>query len=322
MRAIFMGTPEFAVPGLVALAAMPDVTVVGVVTRRDQPVGRGRTLTAPPVKVAAQAHDLPVLQPGSLRKPAAQAMLADLAPDLIVVAAFGQILPPAVLDLPRYGCLNVHASLLPRYRGAAPISAAILHGDATSGITIMHMDVGLDTGDIISQSTLPIGANDTTATLTTKLAHLGADLLVRTIPAWVAGAIVPVPQDESLATLTRLIRKEDGRLDWTQTADALDHHIRAYTPWPGAYTIWQGQPLKIIASHPAARDEPSPPAASEPSGTIIAWGRGNAMRVGVICGAGSVLILDVIQLPGKKALTATDVARGQPGLIGAALAHP
>lgn len=319
MRVIFMGTPEFAVPGLVALAAIPDVTVVSVVTRRDQPVGRGRALSAPPVKAAALARNLPVLQPGSLRRPDAQALLADLAPDLIVVAAFGQILPAAVLALPRYGCLNVHASLLPRFRGASPISAAILTGDTATGVTIMHMDVGLDTGDIISQAIMPVAADDTTASLTAKLAHLGADLLVRTVPSWVAGAIIPVPQNETLATLTRLIRKEDGAIDWRHAADAIARQIRAYIPWPGAQTNWQGQPLKVIAAHHGALDESTPLATSEIPGTVIAWGRGNAMHVGVICGAASVLILDVIQLPGKKALAATDVARGQPGLVGARL---
>ena len=316
-----MGTPEFAVPSLLALMDLADVTVVGVVTRLDKPVGRSRTPEPPPVKVAAVARGLTVLQPGSLRKPAAQQALADLAPDIIVVAAFGQILPAAILDLPRYGCLNVHASLLPRYRGAAPIAAAILAGDAATGNTIMRMDVGLDTGDIITQATLPITPDDTTATLTAQLAIQGADLVARTLPAWVAGTIQTTPQDAAQATTTSLIRKEDGRIDWALPASIIARQVRAYTPWPGTQTMWNGQPFKIIAAHELTADDHPPPdlALTANPGTVTAWGRGAAQRVAMHCGEQSALVLDVLQLPGKRAASAADVVRGQPTLVGAQL---
>jgi methionyl-tRNA formyltransferase len=319
MRVIFMGTPDFAVPSLRALAEMPDVQIVGVVTRPDKPVGRSTAPQPPPVKVAALAHGLPVLQPGSLRKAAAQALLADLQPDVIVVAAFGQILPPEVLGLPPHGCLNVHASLLPRYRGASPIASAILAGDPETGNTIMRMDVGLDTGDIITQSRIPIAPDDTKPTLEAKLARDGADLLARTLPDWVAGNLSATPQDEALATMTRLVRKEDALIDWGQLAEVIARQVRAYTPWPGTQTIWRGQPLRIIAAHPLAHAASLPDEAGNAApGTVVAWGRANA-QVGIICGNHSLLLLDVIQLPGKKAAAAPDVVRGQTALIGARL---
>lgn len=321
MRAIFMGTPEFAVPSLLALANLAGVEVVGVVTRLDQPTGRGRMPEAPPVKVAALALGLPVLQPGGLRKPPAQQLLADLAPEMIVVAAFGQILPPAVLALPRFGCLNVHASLLPKYRGASPIASAILAGEAATGNTIMRMDVGLDTGDIIAQASLPIASDDTTATLTAKLAAQGAELLARTLPAWVAGTLPAIPQESAQATTTRLIRKEDGLIDWHQPAEIIARQVRAFTPWPGSQTTWHSQLLKIIAAHPLAASDAMPPdidLAMQPS-TVITWGRGANQRVAVLCGNQSILVLDVLQLPGKRAAVAADVARGQRALVGATL---
>ncbi len=310
MRAIFMGTPEFAVPSLLGLAGVPGIELVGVVTRIDQPTGRGKTLTPPPVKVAASVHGWHVLQPGSLRRAPAQAVLAELSPELIVVAAFGQILPQSVLDMPRYGCLNVHASLLPKYRGASPIAAAILAGEAETGNTIMLMEAGLDTGPILTQARLPISADDTTATLTERLAVQGADLLARTIPEWLSGALHPTAQDETQATSTRLIRKEDSAIDWLQPAEVISRQVRAYTPWPGTVTLWRGQMLKVVAAH-VAMDGP----VAKP-GTVVTWGRA---MVGIACGEGTMLALDMIQLPGKRALPAMDVVRGHPSLVGAVL---
>jgi methionyl-tRNA formyltransferase len=321
MRVIFMGTPEFAVPCLYALHELPNVDVVGVVTRRDRPAGRGRALEAPPVKRAALDLALQVLQPGSLRKPDTQVTLRDLAPDIIVVAAFGQILPPDVLTMPQYGCLNVHASLLPRYRGASPITAAILDGVAETGNTIMLMDEGLDTGAILAQAVLLIAIDDTTASLTARLAQEGAELLARTMPRWIGGEISPQPQDDSQATVTRLIRKEDGVADWTQSAAIAERRIRAFTPWPGTQTTWDGQILKIIAAHLPSPEELtilSTPNRATP-GTVITWGRGTSARVGIVCGEHSLLVVDALQLAGKRALPATDVIRGQPTLVGAAL---
>lgn len=319
MRVVFMGTPEFAVPSLRALAAMPGVEVAGVVTRRDQPTGRGKTLSPPPVKVAALALGLVVLQPGSLRKDAAQAALRALAPEVVVVAAFGQLLPPEVLAIPPRGCLNVHASLLPRWRGASPIAAAILAGDTTTGTTIMRMDAGLDTGDILAQAALPIAPDDTAAALAAKLAQQGADLLADTLPRWLAGENAPRPQVAALATTTGLIRKADGIIDWTLPADDLGRRVRAYTPWPGTATAWHGAPLKVLAAHPHSGADGDPPPGEHPPGTVLAWGRGAAARVGMAAGAGSVLVLDVVQFPGKRALPASEALRGQPALVGAVL---
>lgn len=319
MRMIFMGTPEFAVPSLRALAQLPGWEVVGVVTRQDKPAGRGSAPQPPPVKMAALELGLPVLQPGSLRKPTAQQQLADLAPDLIVVAAFGQILPPAVLHLPPYGCLNVHASLLPRHRGASPIATAILEGDELTGNTIMLMDAGLDTGGIIAQFAFAIEPRDTTATLTKRLAEQGAKLIAHVVPGWIAGEYAAAPQPEAEATMTRLIRKEDGIIDWRHDAAMIDRQIRAYTPWPGTKTTWRDQTVKIVTAHPLAEMDQTlaDVAMSQLPGTVIAWGRGANQRLAVICGEESVLVLDTIQLPGKRAGAAADIARGQPALIGA-----
>jgi len=312
IRTLYMGTPEFAVPALRKLAMMPFIDLVAVVTRLDKPIGRSRTPESPPVKVAAQSLAIPVVQPGSFKKAVAVATIAALQPELIIVAAFGQILPAAILDLPRYGCLNIHASLLPKYRGASPITSALLNGDAITGNTIMLMDVGLDTGAMIVQESLLIATTDTTATLTAKLAEQGADLLQRMLPDWIAGVLTPQLQDEDKATATRLIRKEDGMIDWKNSAAMIDRQVRAYTPWPGTQTIWNGQPLKIIAAHVANPLDFGPDPL--PVGQIVATGRGNQMQVGIGCGEATVLVLDMLQLPGKRALPAADVVRGYPAL--------
>ncbi|MGE5334176.1 MAG: methionyl-tRNA formyltransferase [Nitrososphaerota archaeon] len=307
-----MGTPDFAVPSLRALAeqASAGLVVAGVVTRPDKPVGRKQRIVFSPVKQFALEHDIPVYQPGPLRRPEALALLRDLAPDLIVVAAFGQLLPPEVLSLPLHGCLNVHASLLPRWRGASPINAAILAGDAETGVTIMLMDAGLDTGPMIARRATPIGSNETAGELSDRLASLGAELLVETVPRWLAGALMLEPQDDSQATMTRLLRKGDGRLDWRQPADELARQVRAYTPWPGAFTIWDSRVLKIqrAAALPSNDDRP-------PGACFIATGDGS---LAVACGQGA-LALEVIQLEGKRALPAADVLRGHPALASAHL---
>jgi len=321
IRIVFMGTPAFATPSLRALVAhgapgdvwADGLAVVGVVTRPDKPVGRGRTVAFSPVKQLALDLGVPVLQPGPLRRPEAFAALMALAPDLLIVAAFGQILPPDVLALPSRGCLNIHASLLPRYRGAAPIAAAIREGDAETGVTIMRMEAGLDTGPIVSQRATPIGPDETTATLTTRLADLGADLLIATLPGWLSGAITPTPQDDSLATMTRPLRKEDGRLDWSQPADTLVRQLRAVTPWPGAYTTWAGKQLKVLQAHPLTGLPASAPTTPGACFTLSAKG-----GLACACGEGA-LALDVIQLEGKRAAPSADVLRGYPALAQATL---
>ncbi len=321
MRVIFMGTPEFAVPSLQALidgaAAgrvwLDGLSLVGVVTRPDKPAGRGRRLVYSPVKQRALDAGLLVIQPGPLRRPEARATLRELAPDLIVVAAFGQILPRETLDLPQRGCLNVHASLLPRWRGAAPIAAAIRAGDAEAGVTIMRMEEGLDTGAIIATRATPIGADETTGALTDRLSKLGADLLLETLPGWLVGASVATPQDDALATMTRPLRKEDGRLDWRQPAADLARLARSVTPWPGAFTTWEGKLLKTPEVAPIARETALPPGACYP---LAAGDPRGALACA--CGDGA-LVLKVIQLEGKRAVSGADALRGYPALAHATL---
>ncbi|MFI5273941.1 MAG: methionyl-tRNA formyltransferase [Ktedonobacterales bacterium] len=320
VRVVFMGTPDFAVPSLAALLenAKPGrawhagLDVVGVVTRPDKPAGRGRHVAYSPVKQFALDHGVPVMQPGPLRRPAALAELAALAPDLIVVAAFGQILPPEVLGLARDGCLNVHASLLPRHRGAAPIAGAILAGDVETGITIMLMDAGLDTGPMLAQAATPLAPDDTAGRVFARLAELGAHTLLATLPLWLAGGLTPQPQDEREATLTRPLAKDQGRLDWSQPALALDRQVRAFSPWPGAFTTWDGKQLKVIEARAVEL-----PVAEVP-GRVIALDEGGERRIATATGQG-VLELEVIQLEGRRALPVADVLRGHGGLIGATL---
>ncbi len=305
-RIVFMGTPDFAVPALETLAQ--DYQVAGVVTQPDRPAGRGRRLVAPPVKEAAQALAVEVFQPPTLRSPEAVERLVAWRPDLVVVAAFGQILRPEVLAIPPHGCLNVHASLLPRYRGAAPIPAAILAGDERTGVTIMRMDEGLDTGPMLAQADWPIGPEDTTGSLTAALARLGVVLLLEVLPGWLAGAITPRPQDESQATYCRTLRKEDGLLDWAQPAAHLDRQVRACDPWPGAYTAWAGQRLKILRARPLTAAAPAEP------GRVVDLAPGT----GVITGEG-VLELLVVQLEGKSAMDVHAFSQGRRDFAGSLL---
>ena len=291
-----MGSPEFALPTLKELAE--NYTIVGVVTQPDRHAGRGRNLKAPPVKELALDLGLNVIQPQRLKEPEAMEQLYRWNPDLIVVAAFGQILRPEVLDLPIYGSLNVHASLLPRWRGAAPIHAAILHGDKETGITIMKMDPGLDTGPILNTIFIPISANDTTGSLSPRLSELGANLLLETIPRYLAGEIIPEPQDEALVTYAPMIKKGEAELDFSHSANSLERRVRAFNPWPCAYTTWQGKLLKIHRAHTAQ----GPIAA--PGKTILhegfpSYGTGEG-----------ILVLDEVQPAGKKAMSAEVFLRG------------
>ncbi len=301
-----MGTPEFAVPSLQALIATQEV--VGVVTQPDRPAGRGRQLQPSAVKVAAEAAGIPVYQPKSLRKEETAVPLHQWQPDIIVVAAFGQILRPHVLNLPSHGCLNVHASLLPRWRGAAPIQHALLAGDAQTGITLMQMDVGLDTGAMYVREAIPITRQDTAATLHDRLAALGGAMLRAHLDDIVHGRITPTPQDDSQSTYAPMISKEDGQIDWTKTAVALDRHIRAMTPWPSAFTTWNGHTLKILAAQ--VHDHPIPPGlpgqVCQPEAPYV------------ITGSGS-LLLQTVQLAGKKAVSIADFVHGRPDFIGSTL---
>jgi methionyl-tRNA formyltransferase len=306
-RIVFMGTPAFAVPTLERLAETYEV--VAVVTQPDRPAGRKRRLTAPPVKAAALARGLLVWQPPTLRTPQAVSRLRTLSPDLIVVVAFGQILRADVLEIPPHGCLNLHGSLLPKYRGAAPVPATILAGETETGVTLMRMDEGMDTGPVIAQATCPIAPDDTTATLRDKLCHLGADLLIETLPRWLAGEVTSQPQDDSQATYCHPIAKSDGRLDWQLSAEELARRVRAFIPWPTAFTSWQGKPLKVLRALPLPdwRGEGQP-------GAVVALDDG----VGVVTGRG-VLRLEEMQLAGKRAMTTQDFLRGQRGFVGSVL---
>jgi len=306
-KLIFMGTPDFAVPVLKALIGQYEI--VAVVTQPDRRAKRGRRLEASPVKAVALAHDLLVLQPLSLRHPDAVAELRTLVPDVIVVAAYGHILRAEVLAIPPMGCLNVHASLLPRCRGAAPVSAAILAGDEETGITIMLMDEGMDTGPILSQAICPISPQDTRETLRARLAQLGADLMMDTLPRWLAGEIEPQPQDHDQATYCYLIAKEDGLIDWSQPAIEIYRTCQAYCSWPGIYTYWRGKLLKVLSAEALPQWS-----GEEELGRVMALDEGLAVATGE-----GALLLGEVQLAGKKALSAEAFARGQRDFVGSLL---
>lgn len=309
-RIIFMGTPEFAVPCLTTL--IETQSVVGVVTQPDKPAGRGNKLRPSPVKLVAEAAGIPVYQPRSLRKEESAEPLCEWRPDIIIVAAFGQILRPHVLYLPPKGSLNVHASLLPRWRGASPIQHAILAGDETTGVTLMQMDEGLDTGGVYVQEALAIDARETAASLHDRLAGLGAGMLRRHLDDILANRLTPVAQDDEAFTYAPMIRKEAGEIDWRRDAPALDRQIRAMTPWPGAYTWWEGETLKISSARPI----PGRASAGEP-GRVIHLADGVAVNTG-----GGLLLLESVQAPGKRVTAADDFARGHPDFIGGVLGGP
>ncbi len=298
-RLVFMGSPDFAVPILRKLAE--QYPVVGVVTQPDRPAGRGRLLTPPPVKLLASELGIPVIQPRKLSEPEAMQQLQFWAPELIVVAAFGQILRQGVLDLPRFGCINVHASLLPRWRGAAPIQAAILNGDEWTGITIMLMDAGIDNGPTLNQKSIPITAQDTTGSLSIKLSLLGAELLNETILAYLSGNLQPKPQDDSIATFAPMIKKVHGLLDFSQPAAILERKVRAFNPWPGAYIVWKDQVLKFHRAHvvEVPADEP---------GCLVTYQGSPAIST-----SKGILVIDEIQPAGKNILHGKEFLLGARG---------
>lgn len=301
---IFMGTPEFAVPSLWSLSGAHRV--IAVYTQPDRPAGRKQELQPSPVKQAALVHHIPVFQPEKLRKPEVVAQLADLKPDLIVVAAYGQILPQSVLDIPKYGCINVHASLLPRWRGAAPIQAAILAGDTETGVTIMEMEAGLDTGPMLRSEAVDITPTETTQILHDKLSRLGARLLVETLDDYLRGDLKATPQPEDGVTWAHQIEKEHGRIDWNRTAAEIDRQVRAFTPWPGTFTDWDGQTLKILAGRLV--DGQAAPGEVVKHGSSAAVGTQNGLFVPT-----------TVQLAGKKAVGIDEFLRGYPNVIGARL---
>lgn len=303
-RIVFMGTPDFAVPALRLLIAHHDV--IGVVTQPDRPAGRNRQVQPSPIKQAALEAGIPVFQPEKLRKSDAIEELRQWIPDVYVVAAFGQILPQAVLDIPAHGSLNIHASLLPRWRGAAPIQAAIRASDSESGITIMKMDAGLDTGPILTQRSVTLAADETGQSLHDKLSQVGGELLMDTLPGYLAGEITPQAQDDSLMTYAPLIEKEDGLIDWAQEAIAVDRLVRAFTPWPGTSTQWNGKTLKILAG--SAGDGQAAP------GTVLV--RNGRVAVGT---GGGLYYPTAVQLAGKSAVEIDAFLRGHGDFASAQL---
>lgn len=301
---VFMGTPDFAVPALRLL--MQHHTVLAVVTQPDRPAGRNRQLQASPVKQAAEGAGVPVFQPEKIRRPEAIEALQAWPADLFIVAAFGQILPQTVLDLPRFGSLNIHASLLPRWRGAAPIQAAVRAGDAVSGITIMRMDAGLDTGPILTQREIALAPDETGASLHDRLSMLGGELLIDTLPGYLGGSFLPQPQDDALATLAPRIQKDEGRVDWSRPAAGIDRTVRAFTPWPGTFTAWGGKLLKVVSGAPGA-------GCAEPGRVVLSDGV-------LAIGTGDGLYLPSrLQLEGRAAVSAAEFVRGYPAFIGAQL---
>ena len=305
LRIIFFGTAELACPGLLALAQSSAFDVAAVVTQPDRPKGRNLNLQPSPVKAMAAQRQLALLQPERVRSEQFFQELSRLQPDLIVVAAYGQILPKQILALPRFGCLNIHASLLPKYRGAAPVQWAILNDEQETGVTLMKMDEGLDTGDILSQQATPIAAGDNAQTLLERIAALGAELLLKTVPDYVGGRLLPRRQPDEGASYARKINKEDGRLDWTQPARALWNRVRALVPWPGAYAFLPAEPkpqlLKICQAEIAERDSRNPGEILEACGNGIV----------VACGRQALRIL-VLQREGGKRLGARDFLAGHP----------
>jgi methionyl-tRNA formyltransferase len=312
MKLVFMGTPEFAVPILQALIDAGH-EILSVVSQPDRPVGRKQILTSPPVKLVAIKHNIPVLQPLKLRTSEAREALEPVFrnADAIVVAAYGRILPDWILKAPRLGCLNVHSSLLPKYRGAAPINWAIANGETETGVTTMQMDAGLDTGAILLQESTPIGESETAAELTPRLALIGARLIVETLRLIAEGRLTPIPQDDSPATLAPILKREDGLIDWSRTSTEILNRKRGFTPFPGCYTMTGSRRLEIIA----ASAQSGSPGSVEP-GVVVAVEKDSIV---VQCGAGSLLRMTEVQPEGRRAMQVRDYLNGANIAVGTRL---
>lgn len=306
MRIIFMGTPEFACPTLGTLIERGE-QVIAVVTQPDRPKGRGQQTLPPPVKLLAEQHGIPVFQPVKVRHPDAIEEIRSLEPDLIVVVAFGQILPKALLEIPKYGCINVHASLLPRYRGAAPLNWCIINGESETGVTTMMMDVGLDTGDMLLKKSTPIDPDEDTRSLHDRMSQVGAELLAETLDQLVAGGLIPEKQDDALTCYAPMLKKEDGQIDWSKDAASIKNLVRGMTPWPGAFSYLDEKLLKVYRVDSAS--------GSGNPGEVLTAGRDG---IEVACGEGSIIIHE-LQLEGKKRLPAAEFLAGCKLEPGAAL---
>ena len=310
MRILFMGTSDFAVAPLETLNRN-NFQVVAVYTQPDRPAGRGRFLSSSSVKATALRLKLPVVQPTSLKDAEVVAQLVDFHPDVIVVAAYGQILPQSVLDIPKYGCVNLHPSLLPRFRGASPVASAILTGNELTGVSIMLMDRGMDTGPVLDSKQIPISPQDTTGSLTAELSLIAAQLLPEVLTRWVDGEIIPQPQNDAEATYSTPITKKQGEIDWCLSAVEIWRQVRAYQPWPRCYTWWQGRRLEMIEAVPL----PGKP--TKAAGQVVPLKR-KEVAFGVNTGSGVLGIIKV-QLEGKRAMAADEFLRGQRQFIGTVL---
>ena len=310
MRILFMGTPDFAVAPLEYLIRN-DFQVVAVYTQPDRPAGRGRSISPSPVKETALRLKLPVVQPASFKDAEVIAQLADFRPEVVVVAACGQILPQSVLDIPKHGCINLHPSRLPRFRGASPVASAILAGDKLTGVSLMLMDSGLDTGPVLASKQVSISPQDTTGSLTAKLSLVAAQLLPVVLPRWVDGEITPQPQNDAEATASTPITKKEGEIDWHLSAVEIWRRVRAYQPWPRCYTRWQGRRLEIIEAVPL------PGKATKAAGQVVPLKR-RELAFGVGTGSG-VLGISKVRLEGKRVMAADEFLRGQRQFIGTIL---
>ncbi len=307
MRVVFMGTPAFVI-GVLSSLQDAGQQVVGVYTQPDRPSGRGKRPTAPLVKRFSLERGLKVFQPTSLRAKGVHEEMASLSPDVVVVAAYGRILPSAILDVPPLGLLNIHPSLLPRYRGPSPVSSAILNGDELSGVTIMKLDEGMDTGPIVAQRETQIRPHENAESLTTRLFAMGAELVVEVLPRWQRGELTARAQDESGASVTALLSRKDGEIDWGQPADRLARQVRAYHPWPGTFAHWRGRLLKIIE----ASAEGTEAGTATPQGRVIALEDG-----GFAIGTGrGLLVVRKVQLEGRRPLDAQEFVRGNHDFVG------
>ncbi|EPO5781516.1 methionyl-tRNA formyltransferase [Vibrio harveyi] len=296
LRIVFAGTPDFAARHLAALLSS-EHEVIAVYTQPDRPAGRGKKLTASPVKTIALEHDIPVYQPENFKSDEAKQELADLNADIMVVVAYGLLLPQVVLDTPKLGCINVHGSILPRWRGAAPIQRSIWAGDAETGVTIMQMDIGLDTGDMLKIATLPIEASDTSASMYEKLAGLGPDALIDCLADIAAGKAEPVKQDDELANYAKKLSKEEARIDWNDDAAHIERSVRAFNPWPMSHFEAAENSIKVWESRVAGQTS------DKPAGTIL-----QADKTGIYVATGNgVLVLEQLQVPGKKAMSVQDI---------------
>ncbi|MEK6600085.1 MAG: methionyl-tRNA formyltransferase [Deltaproteobacteria bacterium] len=298
LRIVFMGTPEFAVPSLRALIGIGE-NVIAIVTQPDKPRGRGKKLTPPPVREAALKHNIPVFQPEKIKDETFITAIRNFSPDVIAVVAYGKILPKTILDIPPKGCINVHASLLPKYRGAAPINWAIINGEKETGITTMLLDEGMDTGDMLLTEKVEIRDDDTASSLYDRLKYIGADLLIKTIKGIKSETIRPIPQDDSQATYAPMLKKEDGRIDWTMKAEEIKNLIRGSNPWPGAYTRWDGKQIKIFKAEVEAgvKEEPGTVINISTEGIFVATGKG-------------ILLIKELQPENKNRMTASEFIKG------------